>query len=166
MALRLLDHVDVPILRGQQREPRWPDSIVGSITHCSGYCAAAVARTQEFRSIGIDAELDAPLPRGVLAMIAREEEYRWLSETNGSGVCWDRLLFCAKESIFKAWFPLTRSWIGFRDALVSVDPQTQSFSASIVAEDLGSDAGMITSFSGRYLMTAGHILTLVSVPCA
>jgi 4'-phosphopantetheinyl transferase EntD len=33
-------------------------------------------------------------------------------------VYWDRVLFCIKESTYKAWFPLTHRWLGFEDASV------------------------------------------------
>ena len=41
---------------GNHREPVWPAGIVGSITHCAGYCAAAVARDAMVVALGIDAE--------------------------------------------------------------------------------------------------------------
>lgn len=38
------------------------------------------------------------------------------------GVCWDRVLFCAKETVYKAWFPLTHCWLGFQEASVTIYP--------------------------------------------
>ena len=32
-----------PLLRAGRRAPAWPQGIVGSITHCSGFCCAVVA---------------------------------------------------------------------------------------------------------------------------
>ena len=32
---------------------------------------------------------------------------------------WDRILFCAKEATYKAWFPLTHRWLGFEDAHIT-----------------------------------------------
>ena len=34
---------------------------------------------------------------------------------------WDRLLFCAKEAVFKAWWPLARRPLGFDAAAVTLD---------------------------------------------
>jgi len=45
------------IVIGDGREPVWPSGIVGSITHCSGYCAAVAAKSSQVLSIGIDADL-------------------------------------------------------------------------------------------------------------
>jgi 4'-phosphopantetheinyl transferase EntD len=118
-ALQELGYPPVPILPGEQREPRWPEGVVGSMTHCAGYCAAAVARSGEVSALGIDAEVHAPLPEGVLDLISLESERALLAELTGrvpGAVHWDRVLFSAKESVYKAWFPLTRRWLGFEQA--------------------------------------------------
>ena len=44
------------------------------MTHCNGYRATVVAHSGRVRSLGIDAELHAPLPPRVLRVIARPEE--------------------------------------------------------------------------------------------
>ena len=62
-ALNRLGEPPVPILRGPQGAPLWPAGVVGSITHCDGYRAAAVARTSDIATVGLDAEPDKPLPR-------------------------------------------------------------------------------------------------------
>jgi 4'-phosphopantetheinyl transferase EntD len=118
-ALQELGYPPVPILPGEQREPRWPEGVVGSMTHCAGYCAAAVARSGEVSALGIDAEVHAPLPEGVLDLISLESERALLAELTErvpGAVHWDRVLFSAKESVYKAWFPLTRRWLGFEQA--------------------------------------------------
>ena len=118
-ALQELGYPPVPILPGEQREPRWPEGVVGSMTHCAGYCAAAVARSGEVSALGIDAEVHAPLPEGVLELISLESERALiarLAERGPGTVHWDRVLFSAKESVYKAWFPLTRRWLGFEQA--------------------------------------------------
>ena len=110
-ALSALGVPAAPILRGYRGAPQWPDGIVGSIAHCAGYCAAAVARAQDLVTIGLDAEPNAPLPGGVLELISLPAERARLRELAAAspGTGWDRLLFCAKEAVYKAWFPLTGS---------------------------------------------------------
>ena len=48
-------------------------------------------------------------------------------------VCWDRLLFSLKESVHKAWFPLTRRWLGFEQALVRFGPGAGAIAISELA---------------------------------
>ncbi|MGB5546088.1 MAG: hypothetical protein WBM74_05910, partial [Polyangiales bacterium] len=50
-----------PIPRGEDRAPIWPAGFIGSISHTDSWCAAAVARSESVRSIGIDLESSAPL---------------------------------------------------------------------------------------------------------
>jgi 4'-phosphopantetheinyl transferase EntD len=86
-----------PILSGDQREALWPMGVTGSITHCRGYRAAAVAWQKQVLGIGIDAELDSVLPDGLLDLVASEQERAWMARQPGPEP-WDRLLFSAKEA--------------------------------------------------------------------
>ena len=89
----------------------WPAGIRGSMTHCAGYAAAAVGPISRISAIGIDAEPDAPLPDGVLDLVATAAERDRLAVTPRKPDIphWDRLLFSAKEAVYKAWFPLVGS---------------------------------------------------------
>jgi 4'-phosphopantetheinyl transferase EntD len=112
----------VPLLPDSDGAPRWPGGVVGSMTHCAGYRAAAVACATDLMGIGIDAEPHAPLPAATLDLVLRDEERVQQVVLAGAypRLDWDRILFCAKEAIYKAWFPLTRRWLGFDDVAVSV----------------------------------------------
>jgi 4'-phosphopantetheinyl transferase EntD len=162
IALGKLGVVPVPILIGERGAPRWPPGIVGSITHCDGYRAAAVAYADDVAAIGMDAEPDDPLPRGVLDVISLPAERARLAALAGEGpaVCWDRLLFSAKESVYKAWFPLTGRWLGFEDADVTIAPGG-TFTARLLAEP---QPPCTASFAGRWLASGGLILTAIAVP--
>jgi 4'-phosphopantetheinyl transferase EntD len=152
-----------PILRGPNREPLWPIGVVGSITHCEGYCSAAVAFRERLAAIGIDAEPNLPLPAGVLEYVASREETSWLHSPSNDEICWDRLLFSAKESIFKAWFPVTKRWLDFKDAVLSVDSEARTFSARLLEPPTLSDGRLVSAFIGRYSVENGRLLTTVSV---
>lgn len=122
-ALAGLGYPPAPILPGPRREPLWPDGVVGSITHCVGYRAAAAAHAADVLTIGIDAEPHQPLPDGVFEWISLPAERSQLQALSAAepDVHWDRLLFCAKESVYKAWYPITKRWLGVKDADVTVD---------------------------------------------
>jgi 4'-phosphopantetheinyl transferase EntD len=53
------------LVPGKNRAPQWPPGILGSMTHCDGYRAAAVTHSSLAYTIAIDAEPHAPLPDGV-----------------------------------------------------------------------------------------------------
>jgi len=78
-ALATLGVAAGPILPGPAGQPLWPAGVTGSITHCAGYQACAVARAADVAAIGIDAEPDAPLPAGLIERIATAPELAWIS---------------------------------------------------------------------------------------
>jgi 4'-phosphopantetheinyl transferase EntD len=163
-ALAELGVPPAPILPGERGAPQWPAGIVGSMTHCDGYRAAAVARGDVIGTIGIDAEPHAPLPDGVLGQIALASEVALLAALGRTHptVHWDRLLFSAKESVYKAWFPLTRKWLGFEDADVILRPDG-TFSASLLpASASGGEGPVPTGFDGRWLTRHGLAITAIA----
>ncbi|MET0557096.1 MAG: 4'-phosphopantetheinyl transferase superfamily protein [Solirubrobacterales bacterium] len=157
-----------PIDRGEKGEPLWPAGVVGAITHCDGYRAAAVARRGELASLGIDAERHEPLPSELFDDIAVPAEREPLAALAASepSVCWDRILFSAKESVYKAWFPLARRWLGFEDAALELDPQRRSFTARLLVPGPMLDGAELRQLSGRWLLGDGLVLTSVTVSAA
>lgn len=164
-ALEELGFPPVPIPTGQRGEPQWPEGVVGSITHCHGYRACAVAWSKEIVTVGIDAELNAALPDGLIGDIARPEELPWLRrlELDSPEVHWDRLLFSAKESVYKAWFPLAKRWLGFEDAVIAVDPSAGTFMARLLVSGPALADGPLRGFSGRWMVRDGIIATAILV---
>ena len=142
-----------PVLAGPAGEPRWPGGVTGSITHCAGYRACAVARIADVAALGIDAEPDAGLAAGLIGSVADRAERAWIARqaSAGSTVNWDRLLFSAKEAVGKLWYPLTGHWLGFGQIAVFPDP-AGTFDARVYGSRL----------SGRWLARDGLILTAVS----
>lgn len=151
---------------GERGAPQWPAGIVGSITHCEGYRAAALAPAVDLLTVGIDAEVDAALPDGVLGDIALPEERRGLEVLAGEepGLSWDRLLFSIKESVYKAWFPLAERWLGFEDACVTIDRERGSFVASLLVPGPELEGDELSGFSGRWLARDGLLLAAIAVP--
>jgi 4'-phosphopantetheinyl transferase EntD len=165
-ALAQLGHPPAPIRPGPRREPLWPAGVAGSITHCAGYRAAAVARAGDLAALGIDAEPDDPLPDGVADLVMAEPERARIAAlcAGTPGVHWDRLLFSAKESVYKAWYPLTRRWLGFEDADLTIHDGPGTFRARILIDGTRTDGGPpLTELTGRFLAERGLLVTAVTV---
>ncbi|MGH3941435.1 MAG: 4'-phosphopantetheinyl transferase family protein [Pseudonocardiaceae bacterium] len=165
LALGELGISPVAVLPGEHREPLWPPEIVGSMTHCAGYRAAAVAHRRDLLSLGIDAEPHEPLPAGVLDVIALDEERARLTglAAGERAHSWDRILFCAKEAVYKTWFPLTRRWLGFQDAAVTIDPAEGTFSARLLVTGPTIAGEPLRRFEGRWLTGDGLVVTAIAV---
>ncbi|WP_282580277.1 4'-phosphopantetheinyl transferase superfamily protein [Nocardioides sp. InS609-2] len=164
-ALEQLGFPPAPIRVGARREPLWPDGVVGAITHCPGYRAAAVSRS--IASVGMDAEPNGPLPPGVLEQVASLAERKALDglAREDSTVNWDRLLFTAKEAVYKAWFPLTGRWLGFEDAVVVIDRAAGTFHADLMTPGVRRDTGVeFHAFDGTFRAVGGLLLSAVTFP--
>ncbi len=140
-ARRALTNIGVApcsILSTSDREPVWPQGLVG-----------------------IDAEINSPLPDGVLAVIASPAERSAVAQLTDAlpdhGVCWDRLLFSAKESVFKAWFPIAKRWLDFRDAEVTIDPVGGTFAAELLVDNPPTGRWL----NGRFGLSGSHLLSAV-----
>ena len=113
-----------PVLRDQQtREPLWPKGIYGAITHSGKWAAAAAGKTSDVSGIGIDLE---DLERQVDSRISRHvcipEEQKWLQECGEDFLEQNlKIIFSAKESIFKAFFPYIRTYLHFHDARILME---------------------------------------------
>jgi 4'-phosphopantetheinyl transferase EntD len=163
-ALQQLGAPVCPILKGQHGEPLWPSGVVGSVTHCAGYRACAVAHADVIATLGIDAEEHAPLSRGVLSRLATLDELASLQALAGSGAPhWDRLLFSAKESAYTAWFPFAGKRLRWADIVVTFRPDAATFFVRLAGPDLGLGRQRLTTLEGRWLVRCGLIITSVAV---
>jgi 4'-phosphopantetheinyl transferase EntD len=156
----------VPLLPGVGGAPLWPAGVVGSITHCAGYRGAAVARATTVATLGIDAEPNEPLPDGVLDTIANDAEREMVAGLLAAhpGVRWDRLLFSAKESAYKAWFPVAGTWLDFADVAVAFDPEDNAFQARFPGRKLMFPSAVVSCLPGRVGVGRGLVLTAVAMP--
>lgn len=164
VAMGKLGVPQAPILKGEKGEPCWPDGLVGSLTHCEGYRGAVVGRRTGVRSVGIDAEPHGVLPDGVLGAISLAEERHEIAALP-AGLHWDRILFCAKEATYKAWFPLTERWLGFEDAHITFDVDsagtTGTFVSRILIDPAARSGPPLTELAGRWSVADGLALTAI-----
>jgi enterobactin synthetase component D / holo-[acyl-carrier protein] synthase len=118
-ALEELGIAGFSLLSGAQREPLWPQSIVGSITHTNGYAAAVVARASEIRSVGVDCEIVDAVREDLWPSICTPTEIERLKQLPAAQQQQQAaLIFAAKEAFYKCQFPLTRAWVGFEEVLI------------------------------------------------
>jgi 4'-phosphopantetheinyl transferase EntD len=166
--LARLGYAHAPILPGVDGAPTWPPGLQGSMTHCAGYAAAAVGSLSRISAIGIDAEPDAPLPDGVLDVIATPAERDRLAVTSlePDGPNWDRLLFSAKEAVYKAWFPLVGEWLDAQQTEIIVDPHARTFTALLLRDGLTVAGRQVRRVDGRWVRKRGIVVTAVVLGAA
>lgn len=121
-ALAELGITDFALVVGADRRPAWPDSIVGSITHTTGLCAAVVGRSSQFVGLGVDSEIVGRVTERLAQRICVPAEIAWLeslpAEQRPAAAA---LVFAVKEAFYKCQSPLTAQWLNFGDLQVEVE---------------------------------------------
>ncbi|MBV8086499.1 MAG: 4'-phosphopantetheinyl transferase superfamily protein [Chloroflexi bacterium] len=155
-ALRAFGVADEPIGKGPKGEPLWPAGIVGSISHCEGLAAAALARVRRYRGLGLDVEpLDQALDHGVAERVCHPSE---LDIGPAELTPMQRLLavFSAKEAVYKAVFPVDRVFLDFLDAELRWLPEVCAFDAHMSKGSV-RELRIRLGWFGRWLVTAAGL---------
>ncbi|TPK55962.1 4'-phosphopantetheinyl transferase superfamily protein [Mesorhizobium sp. B2-4-19] len=108
---------DLAIPRAPSGAPVWPDGIIGSLAHDDEMAVAAVAPVGGIVSLGIDVEPAEPLPDDIFAIVATGADRTGAADPRLAG----RILFAAKEAVYKAAYPLDRQVLGYEDIAVDLD---------------------------------------------
>jgi len=149
-----------PIGRGERGEPIWPTGWTGAIAHARGLVMAAAGPASAFAGIGIDVELvERIATTDVAARICRPDERAWASAFPTLRPARLALIFCAKECIYKAFFPILGRFFGFHAAELTWDGSERHFRGRLlpsVAPGLPADFrfDVRCQLSGKYAMAA------------
>jgi 4'-phosphopantetheinyl transferase EntD len=160
-----VDFADLLLLNDADRAPLWPAGVVGSITHTGagqeddGYCAVVLGRDSEVRTVGIDAEEAAPLEPELWTFVLTEDERAALErEPAESRGLLAKVVFSAKECFYKAQYPLTRQFLGFKQVRITLNPGLGRFEAQRV-----DATGEMSRCFGRYSIDGALVLTGIAV---
>jgi len=156
-----MGHPASALLVGDQGAPLWPADIVGSITHCADRCFVALAERSRFVGVGIDVEPASPLSEALLQMVCTPRELEMGRSWAGVDENWSKIIFSAKESYYKCYFPIARHVLDFLDVEVQLDPAQRTFIATLRHAALPAAAGR-RECVGRYRRLGSHLLTASS----
>lgn len=131
-ALTALGVKPVAIPVGLDRAPIWPSGVVGSITHSKRFAGAIVARQAIIQSVGFDIEEVTPNIVSLIPLILTSQECKILqSRPANEHALLASLIFSIKESVFKAYWPLTYLFLEFKDVEISLSSNLTEFQAHI-----------------------------------
>lgn len=155
-ALLRLGREPVALPIGSGRAPVWPTEIIGSISHTDHIAIAAVARQTDLRSLGIDVESAEPLEAKLLNLVCRDDEQSALIAGDSQPGAAAKLLFSAKESVYKCLWPVTGMFLEFHAIGIRIDPVRCRF--TVYGEDprIAETLGMVC---GRYRRVAGLVFS-------
>lgn len=164
-ALARLGITGFSLLNDPDRAPCWPPGVAGSLTHTTvaekrTWSGVAVARIADLASIGIDAEPNEDLDAKLWPRILYGDERNALeAEASADRGKLARLVFSAKESVYKCQYALSRQFLEFSDVSLEWDARRGTFVGT-----LRRDAGPFETgrrFPGRFLATDTVLLTAV-----
>jgi enterobactin synthetase component D len=150
----------------EDRSPCWPTGVVGSITHGAGWAAVIVARSDQWRGLGLDVEKLLPVsradrlaaeiltPRELEACSGLEDAQRALRVT---------LTFSIKESLFKALYPLVKTRFYFQEAELT-HHDTDGHARLRLLDDLSEEWRAGAELDGQFVLFDDYLLSLVSIP--
>jgi len=126
--------------------PIWPQGVVGSLAHDSRVAIAAVGRRRDFIAIGVDVEPAEELPFDLIDLVATPRERAIIGGVRFGG----RLLFVAKEAVYKAVYSLDQTFLEPHDVEI----------------DFANRKGIVRN--GRLVelrfCIASHLVTLAFIP--
>lgn len=161
-ALARLGVRDFALLMGEDRRPRWPQGVVGSISHTEGYCGVAVARSTEVSAVGLDIErAESVTERLHRSLLLPSEARRVASHPQPARLA--TLHFSAKEAVYKCWSGVHAEFLEFHDVEIEVAADRESFTAHIQRRGEGREP-IEASLQGRYAFHRDWVFTAVVLP--
>ncbi|MGC1497644.1 MAG: 4'-phosphopantetheinyl transferase superfamily protein [Sulfitobacter sp.] len=152
-----VDQVQLPM--GQDRAPIWPPGIHGSISHTKGRVACLLTkRPGHFVGIDIEKNLSENGLKSVKQVTLQPSErdfvaqYTELPEPQLAGA-----IFSAKETLFKALYPIVQRFFGFNAAAcIGVNDTTLRME---LTQDLHATLPIGRAFEVQMRLYDGHVLT-------
>lgn len=135
-----------------KRVPLWPAGISGSITHTDVYAGAVVSSDQ---AVGVDLEQLDRLHDGLHKTLFTEKERLLLDEYRPGA---DTIMFSAKEAGYKAVFPIGQAFIGFHEAEIALDENSQTFVIDYVGNHEPNN--VFSRGVGYWRIAYNHVFTL------
>jgi 4'-phosphopantetheinyl transferase EntD len=114
--LTQLGHPHCALPKGPAGAPIWPAGLVGSLAHDARVAVAAVAMRADAAALGVDVEPAEFLPAELLDLVATPKERLNLGDDPYRG----RLLFVAKEAVYKAVHPLDQTFLEHHDVEINL----------------------------------------------
>ena len=163
-ALELSDNILTNVGLNEDRSPKWPDGIVGSITHTDRVAGAVVARRTDYLGLGFDFEwhIEQARAREIADSILTETDRSLEKELSGiSFEYYLTLIFSLKESLYKALYPRAKKFMDFHDAEITA---LDGYDARMrLNRPVSADLGAGREFDAVHTYVDGLVKTLVYI---
>jgi 4'-phosphopantetheinyl transferase EntD len=159
-ALEQLGIKDAIIPIGIDREPIWPDGIVGSISHCDSLVGAIVAKKSEHISLGLDIEEIGRVTSDLWDLVFTENEKVYLNALTGRKLEeQSTAIFSIKEAFYKFQHPLTKTFLDFLDVEVSLPSMDK---VVVISDEISLDS-MIRKNKIKYFFDNDCVISIIII---
>ena len=135
---------DAKVGRAVGGAPAWPTGLIGSIAHDETTAIVAFARAGgAIKALGVDIEPAEPLPDDLADYVLTQDERRSFAGDPLAG----RMIFAAKEAVYKAVYPLDGAAPDYADILCDAQ-----MSAATLRD--GRRLALVTAVAPRVLAAA------------
>lgn len=163
-ALSKINIKNFPVLKGDHNEPLWPKGVVGAISHSGELALAAVAHKREVVGIGMDIEMiDETISEDIIKIICTPSEADWVNGRKERKLERLLMIFSAKESIFKAFFPIIKVPLNYFDTSLIWHEDTGRFSGQLLTR-IGEEYKEGYLFEIGCRMFDKYIFTFMTLP--
>lgn len=148
---------------GADRCPIWPTDAVGSITHNGERAVCVVGRRADLQMIGVDIEniLTSDMCKEVRDQIHTRYELEMLRCLGVSADIATTLIFSAKESLFKAAYPLVKRYFGFDCARIVAVNKDKRLLQIRVSESIHLKGNFPQYVSCHFLLQPDFVFTTI-----
>lgn len=155
-----------PVLSHSDRSPIWPPGTKGSISHSSTKAACILTIGTSIDGLGVDIEPENTIPKNLHGMLFTQTEEVGFREHRKLWSYSDVRHFSAKESVYKAIYPLTKGKFEFTDVELSFSTGGDEFSATYRPEPNLFDRKnqRLNSGKGYCYTLQDHVLTVFVIP--
>ncbi|MEM9195163.1 MAG: 4'-phosphopantetheinyl transferase superfamily protein [Myxococcota bacterium] len=159
-AMRTLGLEPVPVVREEDRSPRWPPNLRGTISHSSDYAVAVVGRASDVAGLGIDVEPREGIGPDLFERICTTRELTMLEALSDSSRGIEaRVIFSAKEAFYKCQYAQSGQYLGFQDVELTLG--ATEFTATLLRPAGPFPTGH--EFSGGILRSEAMIVTTMAL---
>jgi 4'-phosphopantetheinyl transferase EntD len=160
IAMRGAGVLTTSVPMGPDRAPQWPAGVFGTISHAGAYAVAAVRAASRDMLLGVDLAEDTGLDPLLWDIVLSDADCAWLADQPQRD--WPhlaKLIFSAKEAVYKAQYPITRTLFDFHVLGIHADPVKGTFRARFLRDIGPFSAGF--AVTGLARRCDGYILTSV-----
>ncbi len=148
----------------EDRCPKWPPGIVGSISHSGNKCVVAVARRKDLTGIGIDIEhTGISVDRDLMRYFCTTNEISEIGQFRRNGRSDTEVvkaIFSMKESVYKCIYPIIRRPISLKDIEINFVGYGGGYKVNNIH---GVDRSLFAGISGRWGVIMSFVLSFAFV---